>query len=289
MRAIAHLLPGLGRAPREVATPPAPPLAKQVKDFFVCDHPNTATFFQKTLAWGGFVGGAVAMTAAVLQHGVPGIGEAALATAVAIAAMAAVSLGAAKFHEREDHHADDPIADDFNFHHARPQAITVRSFADHSWQTACMTTPLLLGVAAIQLTPLAMYFWETAGVTMLLSMPTWGQQFHKWAHMRDEAPGIAKVVQWCRGAVSPEDHLAHHRDKYDTNYDVMTGWFNRRALSWLVGNGTSPHHAKEGVTPFPLLSREERQATVRARNALLHQQSDPTATPDGFATLRGGT
>ena len=110
----------------------------------------------------------------------------------------------------------------FRFHHAHPLDMLKSNFFTTNGDNMLPGLPFLLIPFVMPLEPVG-WLWAAVFVWAVGVFAMWTSQFHKWAHMK-HPPLVARVLQRCRLILSPRHHLRHHKDPYQTNYCITTGW-----------------------------------------------------------------
>lgn len=122
----------------------------------------------------------------------------------------------------------------FRVHHANPDDMLRRGFADLNGDVALITLPLL---AAAWLVPIDSRA-GLAAATFFTAWAAWAlptNQVHQWAHM----PRPPRAVRWLQRArliLPPAVHRAHHASPFATHYCITTGWNN----AWTARTGFFP-------------------------------------------------
>lgn len=128
--------------------------------------------------------------------------------------------------------------------------------------------------AVVVATPLAAAGLLAWWGLLALSIAIFANQFHKWAHMPSSSrPGVVALLQRWHVLQSPAHHAAHHVDRKNRGYCVVTGMLNPvldavglwRLLEAVVVLVT-------GATPRPDISQEPyRDAMSPPAGAWRHQ------------------
>ncbi len=144
----------------------------------------------------------------------------------------------------------------FRVHHDDPMDITRHGFAATNGHNCFVSLLVLLPALALPST------WAiTPSVQALIVSLSLGvlatNQFHKWSHLEQVGPMVARLQAW-HLVLGREHHQVHHSFPYHRHYCITTGWLNRpldaigffRKLEWLIERvtGVAPREDDLGHT-----------------------------------------
>jgi len=110
----------------------------------------------------------------------------------------------------------------FQGHHRQPWIITEREFCNNIHGIALPAIPLLVLALAAGSGPQYFAFISILSTGIVLS-----QHLHRWSHMKAQAlPGVVVWMQDRNLILSRKGHGAHHKQPFDCNYCIVTGWMN---------------------------------------------------------------
>ena len=113
----------------------------------------------------------------------------------------------------------------FREHHEDALGITRHDFFEVTGNSALLTMPLVLLLAArpAPVGALSQFFVVLAASLTLALFVT--NQFHSWAHSPSPPRFVRRLHAW--GLIlTPMRHARHHRDQHDRSYCVTSGWLN---------------------------------------------------------------
>lgn len=114
----------------------------------------------------------------------------------------------------------------FRDHHVYP-----RDIVEHDWVEVNGNNSIVLALYMVPITifvtdptSVLQFFILTMSVSLTLGV-FMTNQFHKWSHMEEPPPSVAKLQDW--GLILGRDHHeVHHTAPYDTYYCITCGWLN---------------------------------------------------------------
>ncbi|KAJ6753573.1 hypothetical protein OIU79_026410 [Salix purpurea] len=110
----------------------------------------------------------------------------------------------------------------FQGHHKWPWIITRRQFANNLHALARAVAFFVLPVDLVCNDPIVNAFVGVCSGCIMFS-----QQFHAWAHgTKSKLPPIVVAMQDAGLLVSRSQHGAHHRQPYNNNYCIVSGFWN---------------------------------------------------------------
>lgn len=147
----------------------------------------------------------------------------------------------------------------FRVHHDDPMDITRHGFAatngHNCFVSLLVLVPALLLPGAWAVTPFVQALLLSMSLGVLAT-----NQFHKWSHMEQVSPFVARLQAW-HIVLGREHHQVHHSFPYHRHYCITTGWLNRpldaigffRKLEWAIEKvtGVAPREDDLGHTPPP--------------------------------------
>lgn len=114
----------------------------------------------------------------------------------------------------------------FREHHDDPRAMVRHGFIETNGSSA-LAGLLLLAIAALLPLESPLASFAQAFLLFLALGGLVANQCHKWAHQKDtERSALARVMQRCGLALSPEAHRRHHAKPHDSFYCTASGWMN---------------------------------------------------------------
>lgn len=265
---------------------------KTFSEFFLCqskEHAKTSKGYQTAVTLGGAIATSTALGIAFLNLPVTVVGIVVMGVALPLAVAAGwkgMGWAVAQVHGRSDHLMKNSVADSFNQHHVDPRDIRERSFSDHSWPVSVVAAPLQM-VAATLATVYGFPPWVTAGILVALNKPAFDMQSHKWAHMHNNAPTLAKILQGIipiagyrlRLALTLRDHAKHHREAHNSNFGLGNDAHGGDAQM----NASLKRYWQLGVHMLPGLKVRDVRAThdVRAIATEWFEKNPPKRNWDG--------
>lgn len=196
--------------------------------------PAKATFVQKAVAAAG-IGATAAVGVGLAVNGAFSSIPSALGTVGAMAgAFLVADISTGLVHHFLDNVNPDKmpkvigrIALDFQNHHHHQRDLVTREFADHTWDTQVVTTPVLAGLAVAAFT-LPHFSALTAGAAVFTNCALLAQEFHKRAHMtaRENGP-IIEAAQKVGLMVPKALHGKHHNSGHKSHYALLNGATNK--------------------------------------------------------------
>ncbi|XAR67460.1 hypothetical protein NMG60_11002230 [Bertholletia excelsa] len=146
-----------------------------------------------------------------------------------LAGYVAADLGSGVYHWAIDNYgsAITPVfgaqIDAFQGHHKWPWTITRRQFANNLHALARTITFFVVPVDLFPVhEPGLLGFVGVCSGCIMFS-----QQFHAWAHMtKSRLPAAVVALQDAGVLVSRQQHAAHHRPPYNSNYCIVSGVWN---------------------------------------------------------------
>jgi ubiquitin-conjugating enzyme E2 variant len=193
-----------------------------------------ATPIQKAVAGAGMAASAATVAGLVATGGFSSLASTLAIGASAVAAFFVTDVGSGLVHHFLDNVNPDKlarplasIAHDFQNHHENQRDVVHRDFAHHTAETQVVTTPVLMGLAAMAWT-VPHLAAVTTGLLVAANCATLAQEFHKRAHMSDkENPRIVKLAQKLGIMVPRRLHAQHHASGHKSHYALLNGASNR--------------------------------------------------------------
>ncbi|NRA68840.1 MAG: hypothetical protein HRU19_30435 [Pseudobacteriovorax sp.] len=117
------------------------------------------------------------------------------------------------------------IVEPFRSHHKDPSNI-VKIPLSENLGVSCLLGSLLLSAITILDETFHHDQW-TCFLILFIVLSVLSNLFHRWAHISiKNRPPWLRLLQRLRIAISPEEHLVHHRTPHRNNYCIMCGWAN---------------------------------------------------------------
>ena len=118
----------------------------------------------------------------------------------------------------------------FRKHHEDPEDILRGDFWANNCKSGLGCVPVLAGFLGLGLLVdgIAIDFLLAASLTFSAGI-IGTNQFHAWAHMKSP-PGFVKPLQRIGLVLSPDHHLKHHQEPYQSHYCITTGVCDRVLL-----------------------------------------------------------
>lgn len=124
------------------------------------------------------------------------------------------------FHWWEDQYATEDmpiigilISGPNSMHHAQPTRFLEGNYFYRNWTN--LVPALLVGLSL-----LCYDFW----VALPFLFASQANEIHGWSHQKSNK--FIRMLQDTEFLASPRHHSKHHKDPFDRNYCVMSGWFN---------------------------------------------------------------
>jgi ubiquitin-conjugating enzyme E2 variant len=113
----------------------------------------------------------------------------------------------------------------FRDHHVDALEMTRHDFFEVSGNSALVTLPLVVLIAAWPVSPGDLsHFFAALGASLTLALFV-TNQFHSWAHSPSPPRWVRPLHAW-RLILTPRGHARHHCNHHDRAYCVTSGWLN---------------------------------------------------------------
>jgi ubiquitin-conjugating enzyme E2 variant len=113
----------------------------------------------------------------------------------------------------------------FREHHVDQKAMTHHDYIETNGANCMISVPWAAGALFIPADSWLGLF-ASVSITSMIFWVMMTNQFHKWAHMEDRAPGIVLALQKMHLILPPGHHVIHHTAPFDKYYCITTGWLN---------------------------------------------------------------
>lgn len=113
----------------------------------------------------------------------------------------------------------------FRQHHDDPEDIVRHDFVETNGNNCLVALPPLTWACFTAPEAEVFGLWGCSSVGFLTLFVFLTNQFHKWAHAQNP-PRLARLLQRCHLALSPEHHAVHHAPPHDRYYCITVGWLD---------------------------------------------------------------